>query len=83
MTASVGPAVGRGDGDQAATGKGLKAGALGLLSSVVIGVASTAPAYSLAATLGFVVLAVGLHERRRSCCWRSCRCCSSPSPTRS
>jgi len=35
--------------------KGLKAGALGLISSVVIGVASTAPAYSLAATLGFVV----------------------------
>lgn len=40
--------------------KGLKGGALGLVSSVVIGVASTAPAYSLAATLGFVVLAVGL-----------------------
>ena len=40
--------------------KGLKAGALGLLSSVVMGVASTAPAYSLAATLGFIVLAVGL-----------------------
>jgi len=40
--------------------KGLKAGALGLMSSVVIGVASTAPAYSLAATLGFVVLVVGV-----------------------
>ncbi len=40
--------------------KGLKAGALGLVSSVVMGVASTAPAYSLAATLFFVVLAVGL-----------------------
>ncbi|MFL6240875.1 MAG: APC family permease [Actinomycetes bacterium] len=40
--------------------KGLKPGALGLVSSVVIGVASTAPAYSLAATLGFVVLFVGL-----------------------
>jgi len=40
--------------------KGLKSGALGLVSSIVIGVASTAPAYSLAATLGFVVLAVGL-----------------------
>jgi hypothetical protein len=39
--------------------KGLKTGALGLVSSVVIGVASTAPAYSLAATLFFVV-AVGL-----------------------
>ena len=35
--------------------KGLKGGALGLLSSVVVGVASTAPAYSLAASLGFVV----------------------------
>lgn len=43
----------------AAADKGLKTGALGLLSSVVIGVASTAPAYSLAATLGFVVIAVG------------------------
>ncbi|HYK67454.1 MAG TPA: APC family permease [Streptosporangiaceae bacterium] len=40
--------------------KGLKTDALGLVSSVVMGVASTAPAYSLAATLGFVVLAVGL-----------------------
>jgi amino acid transporter len=38
--------------------KGLKGGALGLFSSVVIGVASTAPAYSLAATLGFVVIAI-------------------------
>jgi amino acid transporter len=42
--------------------KGLKAGALGLVSSVVMGVASTAPAYSLAATLGFIVLAVGLQS---------------------
>ncbi len=40
--------------------KGLKSGALGLISSTVIGVASTAPAYSLAATLGFVVAAIGL-----------------------
>src|SRR6202046_5035819 len=38
--------------------KGLKSGALGLVSSVVVGVASTAPAYSLAATLGFVVIAI-------------------------
>jgi amino acid transporter len=42
--------------------KGLKSGALGLISSVVIGVASTAPAYSLAATLGFVVAAIGLQS---------------------
>jgi amino acid transporter len=41
-------------------GKGLKSGALGLVSSLVIGVASTAPAYSLAATLGFVTFYVGI-----------------------
>src|ERR1035441_4399318 len=40
--------------------KGLKAGALGLISSTVVGVASTAPAYSLAATLGFVVVLIGV-----------------------
>jgi amino acid transporter len=41
--------------------KGLKKDAIGFVSSVVIGVASTAPGYSLAATLGFVVAAgVGL-----------------------
>lgn len=48
-------------------GKGLKANALGFASSVVIGVASTAPGYSLAAVLGFIVAAgaggavVGVH----------------------
>ncbi|HEY2238100.1 MAG TPA: APC family permease, partial [Streptosporangiaceae bacterium] len=40
--------------------KGLKTGALGLVSSIVMGVASTAPAYSIAATLGFIVAVVGL-----------------------
>jgi len=40
--------------------KGLKSGALGMLSGIVIGVASTAPGYSLAASLGLVVAAVGL-----------------------
>jgi amino acid transporter len=40
--------------------KGLKPGAIGLISNIVIGVASTAPAYSLAATLGLIVVAVGL-----------------------
>ena len=39
--------------------KGLKAGALGLASATVVGVASTAPAYSLAASLGFVTFYVG------------------------
>jgi amino acid transporter len=40
-------------------GKGLQAGALGLVGNVVIGLAAVAPAYSLAATLGYVVLEVG------------------------
>ncbi|MFN8076979.1 MAG: APC family permease [Kineosporiaceae bacterium] len=39
----------------ASADKGLKTGALGLVSSVVVGMVSTAPAYSLAASLGFVV----------------------------
>src|SRR3978361_2328228 len=47
-------------GSQEVASKGLKGGALGLISSVVIGVASTAPAYSLAATLGFIVAFVGV-----------------------
>ena len=38
--------------------KGLKKNAIGFVSSIVIGVASTAPGYSLAATLGFVAAAV-------------------------
>jgi amino acid transporter len=43
--------------------KGLKKNAIGYLSNLVIGVASTAPAYSLAATLGFIVAisGVGVH----------------------
>ena len=39
--------------------KGLKTGTLGFVSNIVIGVASTAPAYSLAVSLGLVVAAVG------------------------
>ena len=39
--------------------KGLQADALGLVGNIVIGLASVAPAYSLAATLGYVVAAVG------------------------
>ncbi len=43
--------------------KGLKKGAIGYISNIVIGVASTAPSYSLAATLGFIVAVkgVGVH----------------------
>src|SRR5689334_22135621 len=47
-----------GDGETGGTtveSKGLKGGALGLLSSVVVGMASVAPAYSLAAALGLIV----------------------------
>jgi len=40
--------------------KGLKSGALGLIRTTVIATASVAPAYSLSATIVFVVLAVGL-----------------------
>jgi amino acid transporter len=39
--------------------KGLKSGTLGLISSTVIATASVAPAYSIAATLVFVVVVVG------------------------
>ncbi len=40
--------------------KGLKKDAIGYLSNLVIGIASTAPAYSLAATLGFIVAVTGV-----------------------
>ena len=42
--------------------KGLKRNAIGLVSSIAIGLASTAPAYSLAATLGLIVAGVGLQS---------------------
>jgi amino acid transporter len=51
VTTTVEGSAGVGAGE-----KGLKGGALGLVSSIVVGVASTAPAYSLAASLGYVVL---------------------------
>jgi amino acid transporter len=41
------------------TGKGLKKNALSLLSNMVIGVASAAPAYSLASALGPIAVAAG------------------------
>src|SRR6476469_9230764 len=46
-----------------ALNKGLKKNAIGYASSVVIGVASTAPGYSLAAVLGLIVAVgdVGVH----------------------
>ncbi len=44
----------------AAGDKGLKTGAISFVSNIVIAVASTAPAYSLAATLGFIVAITGM-----------------------
>ena len=40
--------------------KGLKSNAISWVSNVVIGTASVAPAYSLAATLGFIVAVQGV-----------------------
>ena len=40
--------------------QGLKAGAIGFLDATVIGLASTAPAYSLAAVIGTTVVVVGV-----------------------
>ena len=40
--------------------RGLKTGALSYAANLVIGVASTAPAYRLAATLGFIVAVAGV-----------------------
>src|SRR5438309_6600474 len=40
--------------------KGLKRNAIGSISNLVIAIASTAPAYSLAATLGFIVAVTGV-----------------------
>jgi amino acid transporter len=40
--------------------KGLKSNAIGYLTNLVISIASVAPAYSLAATLGFVVAVAGM-----------------------
>ena len=42
--------------------KGLRSGAVGLISSIVIAVSSTAPAYSMAATLGLIVAVIGVHS---------------------
>src|SRR5580704_16767882 len=61
MTITTGD-VGVSSVPEESAGKGLKVGALGLVSSLVIGVASTAPAYSLAATLGLVAAYVGVYS---------------------
>ena len=60
MTATLPPVANPDQPAEAPVEKGLKANAVSLVSNVVIGVASTAPAYSLAATLGLIVVAVGV-----------------------
>src|SRR2546425_6076351 len=60
VAASVAPAPSGRPADAQVEDKGLKKNAIGFLSNVVIGVASTAPAYSLAATLGFIVADKGV-----------------------
>jgi amino acid transporter len=51
--ATAAPAVAR---------KGLRENTIGLLGSTVLGVVQTAPAFSVAVTLGLLVAAVGLHS---------------------
>ncbi|MFF8805476.1 APC family permease [Streptomyces omiyaensis] len=41
------------------TDKGLRSGSVGLLATVALGLSSTAPAYSITVTLGYVALVVG------------------------
>jgi amino acid transporter len=65
QTEASGNALGRvadasSDPASAPGSKGLKSGALGYVSNLVIGVSSTAPAYSMAATLGFIVAVAGV-----------------------
>jgi len=54
------PAKGSETAARSEAAKGLKSNAVGMLSSVVIGIASTAPAYSLAVTLGLIVAVAGI-----------------------
>jgi amino acid transporter len=53
---TVAPSSNSGD----SSAKGLQSGALNLFASIVFGVASVAPAYSLAATVGLIAAVVGL-----------------------
>jgi amino acid transporter len=63
MTAADGSEVDQQDlGGSEIGDKGLQGGAIGFVSNVVIGVASVAPGYSIATTLGFIVAIVGLQS---------------------
>ena len=56
ITDDLAPAAGAETGE-----KGLKKNAIGFLDGLSIGLASTAPAYSLAAVIGSIVVAAGIH----------------------
>jgi amino acid transporter len=55
IEAQTAPPAGGGD-----SARGLEAGALGLFASLIFGIASVAPAYSMAATAGLLAMTVGL-----------------------
>ncbi|KQY08164.1 amino acid transporter [Mycobacterium sp. Root135] len=56
---SLHPSAARAESSLDPTGKGLRTNSVGLLAVVALGLASVAPAYSIAVTLGFVVMVVG------------------------
>lgn len=66
VTAQPPSAPGHGLAEKGLSGKGLKAGAVGLLGAVVIGASCIAPAYTLTAALGPTVSEVGVRCRRSS-----------------
>jgi hypothetical protein len=59
--------------DTATSEHGLKSNAIGFLDGLIIGIASTAPAYSLAAVLAIVVVGVGV-QAPAVLLTPSCRC---------
>jgi amino acid transporter len=70
-SASIASGAGQPPAGSAPGEKGLKSGALGYLSNLVIGVASTAPGYSLAATLGFIAAVEGVGLASPAVLWVS------------
>ncbi|WP_258142411.1 APC family permease [Arthrobacter sp. MYb227] len=59
MQSTIAPESGIRQPPETSPGKGLATGTLGITGSTIIGLASTAPLFSIAATLGYVVYAVG------------------------
>jgi amino acid transporter len=61
MESATVAAGGRPEPTEETGGKGLKSNAIGFVDGLCIGLASTAPAYSLAAVIGSIVVAAGIH----------------------